>query len=178
VCIQWVQKACKLHEERDIPEPVVVNVDRLGVGWGVESFLRNWCTEQKLNAVIVGVQVGEKAIESTRFSKVRSEVWWNMRELLAADDCEVTFEDNPALAERSLAKQLNGPTYRTGTDGRTSIESKPDMKKRGTKSPDRADAMLLAFYDSKSRHRTELKAMNWFPQLTQENPHHVPGYDG
>lgn len=166
----FITQAVELHNERGIREPVMVNVDRTGVGWGVVSNLQDWVVEQKLNAVVVGVMVGEKAQKSTKFTKKRSEVWWNMRELLQGDDTEVTFEDDRSLDKRSAVKQMNNPSYATGTDGRIQIETKDQMKKRGAKSPDRGDAMLLAFYNDNSVRRNI--AAGIFPELGKRNEHH------
>jgi hypothetical protein len=44
--------------------------------------------------------------------------------------------------------QLNGPQYASNSSGQIVVESKKYMKKRGLHSPDRAEAMLLAVYES------------------------------
>ena len=43
--------------------------------------------------------------------------------------------------------ELTTPTYRIESNGRIKVESKDELKKRGVKSPNRADAWLLTFYD-------------------------------
>lgn len=144
----YIEDACKKHQERGMSTPVMVNVDRNGVGWGVTSFLQEWVVEQGLNAVVVGVMSGEKARQEQRFLKQRSEMWWNMRELLQGDDVEITFG-----IDEMTVKQLNGPTYTTDTAGRTQVEPKSKMAARGVKSPDRADALILAYYESPSKRR-------------------------
>jgi hypothetical protein len=171
---KFILESCAQHDEREIREPVMVNVDRTGVGWGVTSILQNWVVKQRLNCVVVGVMVGDRAKQNTRFTKQRSEIWWNFRELLQGDDVDITLEES-GEANRSLIKQLNGPTYSTGTDGRIQVEKKSDMAKRGASSPDRADAILLAYYESPSKRRNTVPRM--FPELRQENVHHVQRYD-
>ena len=49
--------------------------------------------------------------------------------------------DNLALA------QLAGIRYRHNARGQVVIESKDEARKRGVKSPDRAEAIMLAFAD-------------------------------
>lgn len=164
--LRYIKEAIAEHQARGIREPVMVNVDRNGVGWGVTSLLQAWCVEQRLPAVVVGVMVGERARQNTRFTKQRSEIWWNMRELLQSDDVDVTFDIDDATL-----KQLNGPTYTTGTDGRLQVEPKDRMKARTAgKSPDRADAILLAFYESPSKRRNIPGEM---PVLAKRNEAHI-----
>lgn len=158
---------------------IVVNVDRNGVGWGVTSELQRWVTEEKLRVEVVGVMVSEKARQEQRFAKQRSEIWWNMRELLADPKTEITIDDDRNLGNRSVIKQLNNPTYATGPDGRIQVEPKEKMKKRtggrNGYSPDRADALLLAYYESPSKRRNFVPPAA-FPELTQENEWHIEPY--
>jgi hypothetical protein len=44
-----------------------------------------------------------------------------------------------------LLRQLGEIRYRYDSRGRLKLESKDDLKKRGQPSPDRADALALAF---------------------------------
>lgn len=170
-----ILEALAEHKEMGLTDPVVVNVDRNGVGWGVTSDLQNWVTNQKLPVEVVGVMVSEKARQEQRFTKQRSEIWWNFRELLANPETDVTLPNDLFLGNRSVIKQLNGPTYATETNGRIQIEPKAKMKARtgGRQgiSPDRADAMLLAYYDSPSRRRNVIPG-GLFPELRKANEHH------
>jgi hypothetical protein len=45
----------------------------------------------------------------------------------------------------ALIAELTAPTYTFSSTGKMVVESKADMKKRGTRSPDLADAFLLTF---------------------------------
>ena len=44
-----------------------------------------------------------------------------------------------------LIEELIGPTYKIESSGKLKVESKDDMKKRGVKSPNKADAFCLTF---------------------------------
>lgn len=158
----FITAAADAHIARGITEPVIVNVDRNGVGWGVTGLLQTWVVEQHMNVVVVGVMVGEKARQDHRFINQRAEIWWNMREILQNDDVDVTFG-----IDKMVLKQLNGPTYVTSSNGRIQIESKKEMRKRGVKSPDRADALMLAYYDSPSKRRNLVPTI--FPELGKAN---------
>ena len=45
----------------------------------------------------------------------------------------------------ALVAELTAPTYSFTSTGKMVVESKADMKKRGLRSPDLADAFLLTF---------------------------------
>jgi hypothetical protein len=50
-----------------------------------------------------------------------------------------------------LVAELTAPTYTFTSTGKMVVESKADMKKRGMRSPDLADAFLLTFACSERR---------------------------
>jgi hypothetical protein len=59
-------------------------------------------------------------------------------------------DDRTALAKRQANKlleiaELTSPTYAFTSTGKMVVESNADMKKRGLRSPDLADAFLLTF---------------------------------
>lgn len=143
--LEQIRAAELIHKERQIPDQVRVKVDAIGVGWGVASTLKRWGDEQMHNAQIVAVNVAERARDANRFTNQRAEMWWNMRTLLQpqTDGAQQVRLD---VEQRALA-QMTNPQYLSDSSGRIKIESKADMKKRGVGSPDRAEAILLAFYD-------------------------------
>lgn len=133
------------HAARGITLPVRVKLDAIGVGWGVVSMLQQWQRERRFSAEIVGVNVAERARESTKFTNQRAEMWWATRKLIQPghEDALDLWLD---IDTKELA-QLNGPTYAVDSSGRIQIEKKADMKKRGISSPDRAEAILLAVFE-------------------------------
>jgi hypothetical protein len=50
-----------------------------------------------------------------------------------------------------LVAELTAPTYTFTSTGKMVVESKADMKKRGMRAPDLADAFLLTFACSERR---------------------------
>ncbi len=139
------------HEARNIGRPVRVKIDALGVGWGVVSLLETWRKENRFKAEIVGVKVSEKAADPERYSNQRSAHWWNVRQLLQPDD---TGEGQIRLeVERKVIAQMAAPKFSNDSAGRIQIEKKETMKRRGVTSPDRAEALLLAFYEPPSKRR-------------------------
>ncbi len=51
----------------------------------------------------------------------------------------------------ALIAELTAPTYTFTSTGKMVVESKADMKKRGLRSPDLADAFLLTFASGERR---------------------------
>ena len=47
--------------------------------------------------------------------------------------------------DESLVAELSLPSYRVLSTGKVQVESKDEMKKRGARSPDLADALCLTF---------------------------------
>ncbi len=119
-------------------KPVAINVDVIGIGSGVVDRLK------ELGLPVVGVNVAEaespNANPEIQFNRLRDELWWKGREWLERRDCKLA-DDDETIGE------LTTPTYTILSNGRIQVERKDDMKKRGVKSPNRADAWLLTFHD-------------------------------
>lgn len=127
------------------PEPVRVKIEAVGTGHGVCSILEKWGEEGMHKSVIVRVQPGGSAFEPDKFSNARSEMWWTGRKAVQPVDGgspEWRFD-----VDVMTLKQLAGPKNWTNSQGRTIVEPKEQMKKRGRGSPDRGDAVLLAVYE-------------------------------
>jgi phage terminase large subunit len=116
--------------------PAAINVDVIGIGAGVVDRLK------ELGLPVCGVNVAEaeavNANEDRQFNRLRDELWWRSREWLEAKDCKLC-DDDDTIAE------LTTPTYTILSNGLIQVERKEDMKKRGVKSPNRADAWNLTF---------------------------------
>ena len=153
IVLHHIHNAEQYHASRNIPQPVRVKIDAIGVGWGVASLLDEWGKEHRHNATIVSVNVAMKADEASKFANQRAEMWWAARTLLQPDG-ETTTTFN--IDTKTIA-QLTAPTFKTNSTGRIQIEAKADMKKRGMSSPDRAEALLLALYEPHT-HETPIVA--------------------
>lgn len=75
---------------------------------------------------------------SDKFVNLRAEMYWQLRTRFEQEDIDV-----PDHAK--LKAQTTSMKYKFDSRGRLQIESKEEMKKRGLKSPDYADALALAF---------------------------------
>lgn len=116
--------------------PAAINVDVIGIGAGVTDRLK------ELGLPARGVNVAEaEAVnddEDRQFNRLRDELWWKSREWLEARDCKFA-NDEETIAE------LTTPTYKILSNGLIQVERKDEMKARGVKSPNRADAWNLTF---------------------------------
>jgi hypothetical protein len=125
----------------------VVKVDAIGIGWGVVGMLeeKQGDGEGKHQAQVVGVNVAEASTDPDRFKNLRSQLWWEVGRLLSEDlawDMSGLEEDD----KERLVSQLTAPKYTTDSAGRTVVEPKAETRKRIGRSPDNADALLLAFH--------------------------------
>ena len=81
------------------------------------------------------------AYDSDMFADIYSEAWWNLRNLVRE---HIVRLPNDAR----LLKQLSTRQYYTDRKGKIKVESKDEWRDRMevTESPDRADAIVYAFY--------------------------------
>lgn len=159
VILRHIREGEREAKERNL-KPPRVKVDATGVGWGVVSLLETWGAEGKHGCEIVGVHVGGKASESERFVNQRAEMWWMGRELVQPvprPDGDGRRQRVRLNIERITIAQFAGPLYSTDTSGRIVIEKKTQMKSRGVRSPDRAEAILLGLYEPPMSQTPELQ---------------------
>lgn len=114
-----------------------VNIDEIGVGAGVvDNAKADRSTQGKS---IQGINVGIASQNPEMFYNLRAEIYWGLRERFIKDDIVIP-------ADQELMAQLANIKFKFTPRGQILIESKEDMKKRGLPSPDKADALALAFY--------------------------------
>ena len=121
-------------------QPLRTCIDEVGVGAGVVDRLR----EQGYG--VRGINVAQSARQKEVFANLRAEGYWRLRELFAAGEIAIP-------PDQQLVGELVSLRYHHDSRGRVLLERKEDMRKRGLPSPDRADALMLAFLDPSSRPR-------------------------
>jgi phage terminase large subunit len=122
-----------------------IYVDVIGVGAGVYDRLK----EQ--GAPVVGVNVSEAAPKrekrpgevDAQGHRLRDYLWLEVKDWLQEEAPSFWGVDRD-IAE-DLAGELASVKYKIDSSGRIVVESKDDMKKRGLRSPDLADAVALTF---------------------------------
>jgi phage terminase large subunit len=117
----------------DFPPMAAIKVDVIGIGAGVADRLR----EDSYRVVDVNVAAASR--EPENFANLRHELWWTLRELFRDGEINGPIDD-------TTMGQLSSVRYKYDSKhARPVVESKEDMKKRGIRSPDRAEALMLAF---------------------------------
>jgi hypothetical protein len=117
--------------------PAYINVDAIGIGQGVADNLAAAHRAGRLRAKVYPVNFGAGADEPDRFANLRAEAWWHGRELTEAGGWNLSAVSEDALDE------LAAPHY-SYVAGRVQVEKKDHVKLRLGRSPDEADALLLA----------------------------------
>jgi len=113
-------------------KPENIKIDVIGIGAGVVDRL----VEQGYE--IDAVNVAEKADNTEKFLNRRAELYWGLRERFQQGDISIPDDE-------SLIGELANIKYEFTSRGQIKIEAKEKMKKRGMRSPDLADAVMLAF---------------------------------
>jgi hypothetical protein len=86
------------------------------------------------------VNVSESAAMNPQAGRLRDELWLNVRDWLNQRACKLPKMDD-------LRAELCAPTYSFASNGKIKVEGKADLKRRGLRSPDLADALCLTFSD-------------------------------
>jgi phage terminase large subunit len=112
-------------------QDVLIVVDDTGVGGGVTDKLRD------LGAMTRGINFGGAPKDKARYTTVADELWF---------DFPLDQADIPDDIE--LIQELTSRQYDYDSHNRRKIEAKDVFKKRTGRSPDKSDALLLAFYNA------------------------------
>ncbi|MBJ6360859.1 AAA family ATPase [Paenibacillus sp. GCM10012307] len=130
---------------------VEIKVDDSGVGGGVTDRLNEVIREERLKGWrVTPINNGSKPTrkEEEHYENRGTETWADLRDLLQ-ESFSKHIQGQPVSLElpddERLVTQLTQRKYRMTSKGKLALERKEDMKKRGLDSPDRADAVVLAF---------------------------------
>jgi hypothetical protein len=116
-------------EETEGRRPVIV-IDDAGLGGAVTDRL------QELNEYRIHPYHGGRSASHPRdYPNRRSEDWFTLGDVLPHIDLD---------SDQELAADLLAPRYTIDSQGRRVVEPKADTKKRLRRSPDRADAVIMA----------------------------------
>lgn len=113
----------------------LIKVDDTGVGGTLTDEM------ERRDYEVQPIVFNATANDEDRYQDAISEAWFEAGAIIHQIACP---ED-----ERLQAELVNRKSKGTDKKGRRGIESKKDYKKRGFRSPDFADAFLLAFYERK-----------------------------
>ncbi|MZH02373.1 MAG: hypothetical protein F3745_02940 [Nitrospinae bacterium] len=157
------QTARKAYSECEDQGVQLINYDSIGVGAGVKGGLNDHISSKSNPIEIAGVNVGSTELpgfwcdekrNKDMFMNLKAKLWWNIRER-----CKKTYEnvtgkeDHPtdeliSIPNNSkLIQQLSQPKRMYSETGKIQIEPKKSLKKRGIKSHNEADALVLCFHN-------------------------------
>ena len=115
-------------------KPAKVFIDVGGLGAGIVDRLN----ELGMRDIVVGVNAGSKPLDGQKYANKRAEMWSKCKEWLEEVPCQIPDSN-------SLHADLCNIKYSFDSNSRLVMERKEDMKKRGIRSSDEADALCLTF---------------------------------
>lgn len=121
--------------------PIAIYVDAIGLGAGVADRLI------ELGLPGVAVNVSESSGMLGQGMRLRDELWFRGKMAMLEHGLVLPYDEE-------LASELSTPQAEYMSNGLLKVESKKDMKRRGFKSPDKADAVLLTLYSNESPYDT------------------------
>ena len=137
-------------------------IDVIGVGAGVTDWL-----QKHGHIKCFGINVAESSTDIKKYDRLRDELWTMVR-----DKCLAGMYSFPETEEgEELCNELAAPGYSFNAHGGYKIESKREMKNRGIKSPNIADALCLSEYFGNTAHRVWSK-----PKKNKAKPYYISNY--
>lgn len=114
----------------------VVVIDIVGIGAGVYDRLREMRLPQRVK--LIPFTGGARAHNPRRYANRIAECWWGMSQAFRKD--AISIGD-----DRQLIAQVTSRKYTEQSDRVIKLESKDDIKSRGGRSPDEADALAMTY---------------------------------
>ena len=110
---------------------IPILIDDSSMGGGVRDYL------EEFGYNMVPILFNQRAKETDKYNNAISEMWFEMKDRIK----EIQIPDLQDLHVELASRQ-----WKIDIKARRCVESKDDYKKRGYRSPDLADALLLCFY--------------------------------
>lgn len=136
--LDLMQLTGAIVNEAKVDGPTEMCIDSIGLGSGVADRLREVMGELKLDIRVRDVNVSEASAMNPQAAKLRDELWLSVKDWL---NQRVGKLPNSA----DLRQELVSPTYTFTSNGKVKVEGKAEMKRRGMRSCDIADALCLTF---------------------------------
>jgi len=89
---------------------------------------------------VTPIIAGEKADDEEHYINKRAEMFYQLQARFRKDEISI-------VEDRDLKAQLSSIKYKPAQEKRMQLISKEEMRSHGEKSPDRADALALVFYE-------------------------------
>jgi len=130
--LNLVETSNQLIEFANYNKNIPIKIDDTGVGGGVTDILKS----NGYN--VVPVNFAQSPNDSNKYPNAISEMWFSLKNMINEVELCNDIELKSELATRE---------WKIDNKGRRCVESKEDYKRRYYKSPDKADAVLLCFYE-------------------------------
>lgn len=129
--LRTTQVCDKLEEFAGHDKTILLKVDDTGVGGGVtdEMMVRGYN--------VMAINFGAKPNDPDKYPNLISEAWFYLASII--DQIQLT-------QDQDLLMELTNRQWVMDSKGRRGVESKDQYKKRGFRSPDKADGTILCFY--------------------------------
>lgn len=124
----------------------VGHIDTVGVGAGLYDMFRHAVWNNRIGYPVIKVHCSESAPadKDGECRTLRDWLWWKSRKFFRSRP--VHFDGLPEdPVWKQMKMELLAPTYKIAS-GKVVAESKDDMKKRGLRSPNLADALNTTFF--------------------------------
>jgi hypothetical protein len=139
-----------------LTQPNEIAVDAIGLGAGVADRLR------EMGLPARGINVSETAALTDKYRNLRAELAFTAREWFERRDVNIGNDS-------FLGAELVNIRWKPTSSGKIQIESKDDMRRRGVKSPNLADAFFLTFAaDATAALYGSKMSKSWKEPLTRE----------
>ena len=115
----------------DMDKEILIKIDDTGVGGGVTDEMI------KRGYNVMAINFGARASNPDKYPNLISEAWFYMSDIID----EISIKD-----DKDLLTELSNREWKMDKQGRRGVESKDEYKKRGYRSPDKADGTILCFY--------------------------------
>ena len=117
-----------------------IYVDDIGLGGGVTDRINELQKNGEIRDLkAVGINGANKSDEPEKFPNLRTQMFHGLRQRFI--DREISIPN-----DAELISQLASITYRYSSNNKLQIESKQQIRDAGRQSPDKADALTLAFH--------------------------------
>jgi hypothetical protein len=118
-------------DTKEIDRPEHIFVDVIGLGSGVVDRGR------ELHLPMVGINVAElPPVVTSKAFRMRDDLWMNSKKLFESRNFSMVYDEK-------LLAELTSVKFKILSSGKIQVESKDEMKRRGLKSPNRADSFNL-----------------------------------
>jgi hypothetical protein len=138
--VAQVAARCKMEIDAFKEKPEQIAVDTIGVGAGAADMLRAWYPDftdrrtGRLHKVVVDVNSASRMADGSHYN-LRAFMWAQMKEWMR--EGSIPNDNDLKVDLTALRYNFKG--------GELILESKEDAKRRGVKSPDRADSLAMTF---------------------------------